>query len=434
MSMFVDKTKVNVKAGKGGDGMVAFRREKYVPDGGPAGGDGGKGGDVIFVVEEGLRTLIDFRYNPHFKAKSGENGMSKNKHGKDAQNLYINVPPGTIVSDSQTGEFLGDLLQHGDELIVAHGGRGGRGNTRFATHKNPAPSISENGEPGVERDIQVELKVLADVGLIGFPSVGKSTLLSVISGAKPKIAAYHFTTLVPNLGVVDLGDRDGFVMADIPGLIEGASQGVGIGISFLKHIERTRVLIHVLDMSAMEGRDPFEDYQIINKELEDYDLRLGERPQVIIANKMDMPDSKDNLEIFKEEYREKFNEDAEIFEVSALTKSGLRPVLDKVADLLEVTPEFPLHKEETDAEERKIYTFEAEERPFEVTRDEDGTWVLYGNKIEKLFQMTNFNYDESSVRFARQLKGMGVDKTLRNLGAKAGDSVRIEDFVFEFVD
>lgn len=255
--MFVDHTKVNVKAGKGGDGMVAFRREKYEPDGGPAGGNGGRGGNVVFVVDEGLRTLVDFRYNPHFKADHGEKGKRKNMHGKNAKDLKIAVPPGTVVRDANTGEFIADLKEDGQSAIIAKGGRGGKGNVHFATHNNPAPSISENGEPGEERDVELELKVLADVGLVGFPSVGKSTLLSVVSGAKPKIGAYHFTTLVPNLGVVDLDDGRGFVLADIPGLIEGASEGVGLGISFLKHIERTRLILHVIDMSGMEGRGQF---------------------------------------------------------------------------------------------------------------------------------------------------------------------------------
>lgn len=433
MSMFVDQTKVNVIAGKGGDGMVAFRREKYEPEGGPAGGDGGKGGDVVFIVEEGLRTLVDFRYNPHFKAKKGENGMPKNMHGRGAKDLYVEVPPGTVLKDADTGDFIADLTEQGEKMIVAKGGRGGRGNTKFATQNNPAPSISENGEPGQERNIELELKVLADVGLIGFPSAGKSTLLSVVSGAKPKIGAYPFTTLVPNLGVVDFKDGGGFVLADIPGLIEGASEGVGLGIEFLRHIERTRVLLHVVDMSGMEGRDPFEDYQTINNELEGYDLRLTERPQIIVANKMDMPSSEDNLKEFKEKLAET-NNNAEVFEISAISKQGLTPVLQKVSELLEVTSEFPLYDEETDTEERVVYKYEPEEKAFTITRDPDGTWVLSGQRLEKLFKMTNFDHDESIQRFSRQLRGMGIDKELRERGAENGDSVRIDEFVFEFVE
>jgi len=433
MSMFVDQTKVNVTAGKGGDGMVAFRREKYKPDGGPAGGDGGRGGDVVFVVEEGLRTLIDFKYNPHFKAKHGENGMPKNKHGKNAKDLYVEVPPGTILRDADTGEFIADLTDQGEEIVVAYGGRGGHGNTKFATQNNPAPSISENGEPGQERNIELELKVLADVGLIGYPSAGKSTLLSVVSGAKPKIGAYHFTTIVPNLGVVNFKDGDGFVLADIPGLIEGASEGVGLGMEFLRHIERTKILLHVVDMSGMEGRDPFDDYQTINNELKEYDLRLTERPQIILANKMDMPNSEDNLKKFKEKLAEN-NEKVEIYEISAIAKTGLAPVLRRVSELLEVTPEFPLYDEEAKGEERVVYKHEPKEKAFEVTRDPDGTWVLSGQRLEKLFKMTNFDHEESIQRFSRQMRGMGIDKELRKRGAKNGDSVRIDEFVFEFVE
>ncbi|NLD32724.1 MAG: GTPase ObgE, partial [Trichococcus flocculiformis] len=288
MSMFLDHAKVHVKAGKGGDGMVAFRREKYVPDGGPAGGDGGRGGSIIFEVDPGLRTLLDFRYNRNFRGKPGENGMSKSMFGRGAKDTIVRVPPGTIVRNAETKELIADLTEPGQQAVVARGGRGGRGNNRFATARNPAPEIAENGEPGQELELELELKVIADVGLVGFPSVGKSTLLSIVSKAKPKIAAYHFTTLVPNLGMVQTRSGEEFVMADLPGLIEGASQGVGLGIQFLRHIERTRVILHVIDMGGTEGRDPFDDYEKINKELESYQLRLLERPTVIVANKMDV--------------------------------------------------------------------------------------------------------------------------------------------------
>lgn len=272
--MFVDKVKIFVKAGDGGNGMVAFRREKYVPDGGPAGGDGGKGADIIFEVEEGLRTLMDFRYQKHFKAEAGEHGRPKRQHGKGAQEMVVKVPPGTVVMEEKTGTILADLVQHGQRALIAKGGRGGRGNCRFASAKNPAPYVAENGEPGEEKEIILELKVLADVGLVGFPSVGKSTLLSVVSSAKPKIAEYHFTTLTPNLGVVDAGEMRSFVMADLPGLIEGAHEGSGLGHQFLRHIERTRIIVHVLDMAGSEGRDPYEDYLQINNELKLYNYRL----------------------------------------------------------------------------------------------------------------------------------------------------------------
>lgn len=436
MSMFLDQVTIEVKAGKGGDGMVAFRREKYVPDGGPAGGDGGRGGDIIFVVDEGLRTLLDFRYNRIFKASPGENGMSKGMHGRGAENLYVKVPAGTTVKDADTGKVLGDLIHQGQTLVVAHGGRGGRGNIRFATHNNPAPEIAENGEPGEERRLEMELKVLADVGLVGFPSVGKSTLLSVISAARPKIGAYHFTTLVPNLGMVNVKDGESFVAADLPGLIEGASQGVGLGTQFLRHIERTRVIWHVIDMSGMEGRDPYEDYLAINKELESYDLRLMERPQLIVANKMDMPEAEENLKKFKEKLYADLDEWAEktpIFPISGVTKKGLAPLLSATVELLKVTPEFLLYEPEEE-EETVLYQFKEETPEFTIARDPDATWVLGGDKLEKLFAMTNMDHEESIRRFARQLRGMGVDDALRERGAKDGDLVRIQDFVFEFVD
>ncbi|WP_035445654.1 GTPase ObgE [Atopococcus tabaci] len=431
MSMFLDQATVSVKAGDGGNGMVAFRREKYVDKGGPAGGDGGRGGNVIFVVDEGLRTLLDFRYNRHFKAPRGQNGMPKGMHGKGAQDLFVKVPPGTTVKDAESGRILGDLTEHGEELVVAKGGRGGRGNVRFATPRNPAPEIAENGEPGEELDVMLELKVLADVGLVGFPSVGKSTLLSVVSAAKPKIGDYPFTTLVPNLGMVETADGRSFVLADMPGLIEGASQGVGLGIEFLRHIERTRVLLHVIDMSAMEGRDPFEDYLTINNEMEAYDLKLLERPQLIVANKMDMPDSKENLEQFIEEYKETYGEEPQIFEVSALTKDGLTALLTATADLVETTPEFPLYEEEPQ-EDSVLYKFESSKPDFVITKDSEGAWMLTGETIEKLFKMTNFDHDESAMRFARQLRTMGVDQALRDRGAEDGDVVRLADFDFEF--
>lgn len=433
MSMFLDQATVSVKAGDGGNGMVAFRREKYVDDGGPAGGDGGRGGDVIFIVDEGLRTLMDFRYNRHFKAQRGQNGMSKGMHGKGAQDLYVKVPPGTTVKDAETDRILGDLTEHDQQLIVAKGGRGGRGNVRFATPKNPAPEIAENGEPGEERDVSLELKILADVGLVGFPSVGKSTFLSVVSAARPKIGDYPFTTLVPNLGMVETQDGRNFVLADMPGLIEGASQGVGLGIEFLRHIERTRVLLHIIDMNSLEGRDPYEDFITINKEMEAYDLKLLDRPQLIVANKMDMPESEKALEEFKRKYTEEYGEEPVIFQISALTKSGLTSLLTATADLLEETPEFPLYDEE-EQEDTVLYKFESEEPDFVITRDSQGTWILSGEAIEKLFKMTNFEHEESTMRFARQLRGMGVDKALRDRGAEDGDIVRLEEFEFEFID
>ncbi|EKN66198.1 GTPase CgtA [Neobacillus bataviensis LMG 21833] len=429
--MFVDQVKIYVKGGDGGNGMVAFRREKYVPNGGPAGGDGGKGASVVFEVNEGLRTLMDFRYKHHFKADRGEHGMSKGQHGRGSKDMIVKVPPGTVVMDAETKEVIADLVEHGQQAVIAKGGRGGRGNTRFATPSNPAPEIAENGEPGQERDVVLELKLLADVGLVGFPSVGKSTLLSVVSSAKPKIAEYHFTTIVPNLGMVETEDSRSFVMADLPGLIEGASEGVGLGHQFLRHIERTRVIVHVIDMAATEGRDPYEDYLTINRELKEYNLRLTERPQIIVANKMDMPDAEENLQKFKEQ----LEEDYPIFPISALSRKGLRELLFAVADKIEETPEFPLdHEEEDTGIHRVLYKHEADPENFTITRESDGSYVLSGEKLERLFKMTDFSREESVRRFARQLRGLGVDDALRQRGAKDGDIVKLLEFEFEFIE
>lgn len=429
--MFVDHVKIFVRGGDGGDGMVAFRREKYVPNGGPAGGDGGHGGNVVFEVEEGLRTLMDFRYKRIFKAERGEHGMSKGMHGGKSKDLIIKVPPGTVVMNAETKEVIADLVEHGQQAIIAKAGRGGRGNCRFSTPSNPAPELAEKGEPGQELDIILELKVLADVGLVGYPSVGKSTLLSVVSAAKPKIGAYHFTTIVPNLGMVETDDHRSFAMADLPGLIEGAHQGVGLGMQFLRHIERTRVIVHVIDMSGMEGRDPYDDFIKINSELEQYNLRLLERPQIIVANKMDMPDAEENLI----EFKKKIGEDIKIFPVSAISRKGLKPVLFEIADLLEVTPEFllfDLEEEESDAV--VLYKHESEGGDIEITRDDDGSFILSGYTIERLFKMTDFSREDGIRRFARQLRAMGVDEKLRERGAENGDTVRLMEFEFDFID
>lgn len=429
--MFVDQVKVYVKGGDGGNGMVAFRREKYVPMGGPAGGDGGKGADVVFVVDEGLRTLMDFRYQRHFKATRGEHGMSKNQHGKNAADMVVKVPPGTVVMDEATKEVIADLTKHGQTAIIAKGGRGGRGNTRFATPANPAPELSEHGEPGQERDVVLELKLLADVGLVGFPSVGKSTLLSVVSSAKPKIADYHFTTIVPNLGVVETDDGRSFVMADLPGLIEGAHEGVGLGHQFLRHIERTRVIVHIIDMASIEERDPYEDYVTINNELKAYNLRLAERPQIVVANKMDMPNGEENLDAFKK----KIPADVPVFPISAITRQGVRELLFYIADKLEETPEFPIQEETVDRGiHRVVYKHETPDEKFTITRDSDGSFILSGGEIERLFKMTDFSRDESIRRFARQLRGMGVDDALREKGAEDGDTVKLLEYEFEFIE
>ena len=432
---FVDQVKIFVKAGKGGDGAVSFRHEKYINMGGPFGGDGGHGGSVVMQVDEGLRTLMDFRYKRHFKATPGGNGATKGMTGKSAEDLIIKVPQGTTITDAETGRVIGDLTEQGQRLVVAQGGRGGRGNMRFASSTNPAPEIAENGEPGEELDIALELKVLADVGLVGFPSVGKSTLLSVVTAAKPKVAAYHFTTLVPNLGMVRLEDGRDFVMADLPGLIEGASQGVGLGIQFLRHVERTRVILHMIDMSGIDPEeDPYENYVKINTELAEYDPALLERPQIIVPTKMDMPDAEETLAEFKKKLAADPDvpEDVEIMPISSLTRQGLEPLMQRTADLLDETPAFIPKGMEPDENETALYEFTEDRTPFEIDRDEDGTWILYGDEIERLFKRTNTNYTESMMRFARQLRFMGVDEALRDAGARGGDTVQILDFAFEF--
>jgi GTP-binding protein len=431
--MFVDKAKIYVKGGDGGDGLVAFRREKYVPEGGPGGGDGGNGGHVIFRVDEGLRTLMDFRYQKHFKADRGEKGRNKTMHGANADDMIVRVPPGTVVIDDDTQEIIADLTRHDQEVVVAKGGRGGRGNARFATPNNPAPEIAENGEEGVERWLVLELKVMADVGLVGFPSVGKSTLLSVVSAAQPKIGAYHFTTLTPNLGVVDVGDGRNFVMADLPGLIEGAHQGVGLGHEFLRHIERTRVIVHIIDMAATDGRDPFDDWQKINEELKLYNVKLEERPQLIVANKMDMPDAEVYLEEFTRQLTE-VNPSISIIPISAVTKNGVQELLYKVADLLETIPEMPVLEDFIDLSERKVYKLEAKDEEDYIIRRENDAFVIESPSIEKLIKRTNFSTQESIERFARILRKKGIDEALRVRGAKDGQTVRIGDFEFEFLE
>lgn len=430
--MFVDQVKIDVKAGKGGDGAVAFRREKFVPLGGPAGGDGGRGGSVILVVDEGLRTLMDFRYRHHFKANSGGNGQNKQMYGRGAEDTFVQVPPGTTVRDAQTNELLGDLTKDGQQLVVAKGGRGGRGNMHFANARNSAPEVAENGEPGEERSIQLELKVLADVGLVGFPSVGKSTLLSVVTSAKPKIASYQFTTLVPNLGMVQLDDGRDFVLADLPGLIEGASDGVGLGIQFLRHVERTRVVLHLVEMDNQTGRDPFEDYQQINHELETYDPKILERPQVIVATKMDLPGSAKLLAEFKQKLAAA-GDSHEIFEISSITHQGVQPLMNKTADLLAETTEFPMGDVE-EVQTQKLYQYQPEAPAFNIEQDEYGTFIVSGDKVEKLFKMSNLDHQDGVMRFARQLRSMGIDDALRESGAHDGDLVAIDNFTFEFVE
>ncbi len=427
--MFIDLVKLNIKSGKGGDGMSAFRREKYVPKGGPSGGDGGRGGHVIFEGDEGLSTLLEFRYNKFRKAEDGEGGKNKKMHGANGEDLVLKVPVGTTIFNDETGKVVADITEHKQQAIVLKGGRGGRGNVKFTTSKNTAPDIAEKGEPGEELDIRIELKLLADVGLVGMPSVGKSTLISAISASKPKIADYHFTTITPNLGVVGTNDERSFVAADLPGLIEGASQGHGLGMQFLRHIERTRVIMHVLDMSAFEGRDPYEDFLTINKELKEYREDLEERPQIIVANKMDMPDAEANLKRFKERYQG----DYEIVPISAYTRENLDKLVLKTADLLDSIPKDSLYDKQ-DFEEYVTYRFEGHEKPYTIKKGDDGIYEIGGEGLRRLFEMTDFSKEQSIKRFSRQLRGMGIDEELRNLGVENGDTVRIFDVSFEFVD
>ncbi len=426
--MFVDQVKVQVIAGRGGNGIVAFRREKYIAFGGPAGGTGGKGGDIIFEGCEGLSTLLDLRYNKIMKAEPGENGKSKSMNGSNASNTIVRVPVGTTIYDDTRGTIIGDITLNKQQIVVARGGRGGRGNVDLATSKNPAPYLCEKGETGEDRKIRVELHVLADVGLVGFPSVGKSTFISSISKARPKIAEYHFTTIVPNLGMVQVSNGTSFVVADLPGLIEGASNGLGLGFQFLRHIERCRVLIHVIDMSGSEGRDPFNDFEIIKNELKEYKYRLLERPFVIAANKMDLPNSEENLAKFKEAV----GPDVEVFPISAYTQEGLNPLLLRVSDILANTSEFAL-TDDTDKDSYLEYRFQKEEEFFHIDFI-DGVYVVTGERLRKLFDMTNFNHEEAIRRFARQLRSFGVDDALRKLGVKNGDVVRLFEYEFEFID
>lgn len=423
--MFYDEAKIYVKGGDGGNGIVAFRREKYVPEGGPNGGDGGRGGNVIFVTDPGLKTLVDFKYRRHYKADRGQHGQGKGCHGRGADDLVIRVPLGTIVKDSDTGEVLADLVEEGQRYVVAEGGRGGRGNARFATAQNRVPTLAENGEPGQEKWILLELKLLADVGLIGFPNAGKSTLISRISAAKPKIANYPFTTITPNLGVVSW-ENDSFVVADIPGLIEGAHEGIGLGHEFLRHVERTRLLLHVVDMAGVEGREPLDDIHIINRELKKYDPLLAERPQIIVANKMDVPTAEANLEKVRKAFPEK-----EIFAISAVTGMGIQELLTAVAKKLpEIKPVEPIVKEE---EVKHTAAFKGEEQRFNIDI-EDGVYVVSGKEIERHFAMTNFDSEASLRRFQNIIKVMGIEEALRERGAEEGDVVRIKDLEFDLID
>ena len=421
--MFVDEAIVDVLAGAGGNGCMAMRREKYVEMGGPFGGNGGHGADIIFEADEGLNTLLDLRYQKQIKGPRGENGMGKGMHGKSREAVVVRVPVGTVVTDLETGDVIADLTQNKEQAIIARGGRGGRGNMALATHSNPAPSICENGEPGEEKRVKVELKLLADVGLVGLPSVGKSTIISMISAAKPKIAEYHFTTLKPNLGVVRASRHRSFVVADLPGLIKGASLGEGLGDRFLKHIERTRVIAHVIDMGGYEMRDPYEDYITIQEELKNFKESLLKKPQIIIANKMDIEGAKERLEQFKQKV------DLPIYEVSAAMNQGLDQVIEALADMLDHIQKQPL-EESVKVKKHVVYKYEKEE-PFTITKDND-TWVIRGKEIERYVRMMNFSSEEAYIRLSRKLRLLGIEDELRKRGAQDGDYVRILDFEFEY--
>lgn len=421
--MFIDQVRIKVKGGDGGDGITAFRREKYVALGGPAGGSGGDGGNLVFEVAEGLRTLLDFSYNKKYSALDGEKGRSKSQHGKNAEDLVLKVPPGTSIYNDDTNELICDLTHNHQQYIVGKGGRGGRGNVELARAGRAGLEIREMGEPAKELNVRLELKLISDVGLVGMPSVGKSTIISVVSKAKPKIAAYHFTTLVPKLGVTKTSDNRSFVIADLPGLIQGAAEGKGLGHQFLRHIERTKVILHVLDMGSFEGRDPIDDYEKINEELFAYNYNLEQKSQLVVANKMDLPMAEENLARFKAKYP-----DVEVITISALTQSGLDLMLIKTADMLEAAEEF-----KPEAEHVKVIKFIPEE-DFYIRQDEDGVFVVSGERVEKLFLMTDFTTYDNQRRFANQLRKMGVDEALRAAGVQSGDIVRLADYEFEFND
>jgi len=421
--MFIDRARIHVVSGNGGNGMSSWRREKFVPRGGPSGGDGGRGGDVVLIVDANTNTLIDFRYKRKFVAKNGVNGQTKNMHGQHADSTYIKVPVGTLVKDEATGAVIADLTKVGQQAVLVKGGRGGKGNARFVNSVNRAPTFAENGAPGAERVLQLELKLLADVGLVGYPSVGKSSIISCVSAAKPEIAAYHFTTITPVLGVVSLDEGHSFVMADIPGLIEGAHEGVGLGHDFLRHIERTKIIIHVLDVSGLEGRDPIEDYNKINKELALYNERLSTRPQIIVANKMDLIESQENLPRIAA-HMEKLG--YKIYPVSAATGEGLPELVQVAAQMLLEHVEEP---EETD----DTIVYEAKpEVEFTVGHDMDGAYLVRGKGIEKLVAMTNFDNEEGLRRFQQVFRRRGIEDALKENGIKEGDTVRIGEMEFEF--
>jgi len=423
--MFIDRAKIYIKAGNGGNGIISFRREKYVPAGGPDGGDGGKGGDIVFEVDEGLRTLIDFKYRRKYVAGSGENGGPAKRTGKSGRDLVIKVPPGTVVKDAETGRILADMVEPGQKTVVARGGKGGAGNWHFATPTRQVPNFAKPGDPGEEYTVELELKMVADVGLVGFPNAGKSTLLSKVTAARPKIADYPFTTLEPNLGVVRVDEGASFLLEDIPGLIEGAHRGVGLGFDFLRHVERCRMFLHIVDVAGVDGRDPVEDFEKINEELRLYDPRLAERHQVVAANKIDLPQGQENLERFTAAVEAK---GYRVFPISAAANTGVKQLMQYIAAKLnELPPVAPL----TDTDEEVVYTAK-EEEPFTIRKEED-VYIIEGSWIDKLVKSVNFNSYESVQWFQRSLKSKGVIDALEQMGINEGDTVRIYDIEFEYV-
>ena len=424
--MLVDYTKIYAKSGDGGNGAITFRREKYVAAGGPDGGDGGKGGDVYFIVDPDSNTLINFRYNKKYKAQNGENGSGNNCYGKKGEDLYIKVPLGTVIKDSKTGKVIADLSTPGQKELVLPGGRGGKGNSHFATATRQAPHFAQGGEKGIEKELILELKLLADVGLIGFPNVGKSTILSIVTSAKPKIADYHFTTLEPNLGVVKTEYGDSFVIADIPGIIEGASKGIGLGLQFLRHIERTRLLLHVIDVSGSEGRDPVQDFKIINEELKKYSEKLSKRKQIIVANKID---SMQDESLYKnlEKLAKKLN--LEIYKISAATGEGLKELFRNVSEELKKLPKEDI----IETEEKIIYTLEEEKQGFEIEKV-NGEFIVKGPDIDKLMNRVNLADNESMYYFQKMLGNLGIEEALKKAGAKDGDTIRFNDWEFAWYD
>ena len=424
--MFTDYAKIIIKSGNGGDGAITFRREKYVAAGGPDGGDGGRGGSIYFKVDPNANTLIDFRFTKKFKAQNGENGSGANKYGKSGEDLYINVPIGTIIKDVETGKVVADLSKPGQEELVLKGGKGGKGNSHFATSTRQVPRFAQAGEEGEEKEVILELKLLADVGLLGFPNVGKSTFLSVVTDAKPKIANYHFTTIEPNLGVVKTKNGDSFVIADIPGIIEGASAGVGLGIQFLRHVERTRLLLHVIDVSGTEGRDPVQDFYTINEELKKYSEKLSSRKQIIVANKIDIMQDDSNYKKLEELAKK---EDLEIYKISGATGEGVEELLNRVSEVLKTLPK----EELVEVEERVVYTLDEDKDGFIVRKDGD-KFIIEGKAINRLMGRINVDDNESMYYFQKNLKSLGIEDELKKQGIKEGDLVQILNWTFEWYE